>query len=381
MNDQLETRMRATIPGWGRALLALVALAGFGALVVFRPRLPAMPWQPLQPTGEELLRDSAAFGLWLMLLLLCTRVTWLALRPPRRPETISRERPRWLPATRRPPALVRRGNSHELVDLFSRPQERNNGVPAAAATDMSGPPQRAPQTSASANGRTVIRLVGNLRAGDDSSGVGERATRALIAYLSIKRAPATLDELSEALWPGESPVKTRQRLWKAKRQAQRRLGGALLREHDSYTLDRARIRSDVDELEQLRKKTAWEASDAERALAFASEEPLADLDYPWADGERRRLQAIQIELLDRIARTRLKQHEASGALAAAERLIELDPLNETGWHLALEAEGLLGNRQAILDRYEQLARTLDERLGLRPSGELKAAYRQLLAQQ
>ncbi len=380
MNGHLETRMRATIPAWGRALLALVALAGLVALVLFRPRLPAMPWQPLQPTGEELLRDSAAFALWLLLLLLCARVAWLALRPPRRPETISRERPRWLPATGRPPALVRRANSRELVELFSRPRAGNN-VPAAAATDVSTPSQRATHASASTNARATIRLLGNLRAGDDASGVGERATRALIGYLAIKRAPASLDELSEALWPGESPVKTRQRLWKAKRQAQRLLDGALLREHDSYTLDRARIRSDVDELEQLRAKTVWETGDVVRALAFTSEEPLADVDYSWADGERRRLQAIQIELLERIARTRLEQDEGSGALAAAERLIDLDPLNETGWRLAMEAEGLLGNRQAILDRYDQLARTLDERLGLRPSGELKAAYRQLLAQQ
>ncbi len=381
MNGHLETRMRPTIPAWGRALLGLVALAGLVALVLFRPRLPAMPWQPLQPTGEELLRDSAAFAVWLVLLLLCTRVAWLALRPPRRPETISRERPCWLPATRRPPALIRRPNTRELVELFSRPRAPNNGVPAAAATDLSALPRRAAQATTSTNARATIRLLGNLRAGEHASGVGERATRALIAYLAIKRAPATLDELSEALWPGESTVKTRQRLWKAKRQAQRLLGGALLREHDSYTLDRTRIRSDVDELEPLRTKTAWEASDAERALAFTSEEPLADIDYPWADGERRRLQAIQIELLERIARTRLEQHEGSGALAAAERLIELDPLNESGWRLAMEAEGVLGNRQAILDRYERLTRTLDERLGLRPSGELKAAYRQVLAQQ
>ncbi len=380
MNGQVETRMRATIPAWGRALLGLVALAGLVALVLFRARLPAMPWQPLQPTGEELLRDSAAFALWLALLLICIRVAWLAARPPRRTETIGREHPRWLPVTRRPPALVRRPNSRELVEVFSRPRVSNTALaPSAAASIRAGPRQA---TEASMTGsRLAVRLVGNLRAGDGASGVGERATRGLIAYLAIKRAAATLDELSEALWPGESPLKTRQRLWKAKRQAQRLLGGALVREHDSYALDRARIGSDVDELEQLRAKTAWEESDVECALALTGEEPLADVDYPWADGERRRVQAIQIELLERIARRRLEQQQGSGALAAAERLIELDPLNELGWRLAMEAEAVLGNRQAILDRYEQLERTLDERLGLRPSSELKAAYRQLLAQQ
>src|SRR5207253_11209803 len=109
-----------------------------------------------------------------------------------------------------------------------------------------------------------------------------------------------------------------------------------------------------------------EADQLERAAAFARVEPLADVDYPWADSERRRLQAVQAELLERLARTGLNQGDANSALAAAERLIQLDPLNEQGWCLAMEAEGALGNRQAVLDRYERLSQELDSRLGLRP---------------
>jgi DNA-binding SARP family transcriptional activator len=118
----------------------------------------------------------------------------------------------------------------------------------------------------------------------------------------------------------------------------------------------------------------------ERAATLMREEPLADVDYPWAEGERRRLQAIQAELLERLADVRLAQGDANGALAAAERLIQLDPLNERGWCLAMEGEGRLGERQAILDRYEQLCRELDERLGLRPGREAKETYRRLLGQ-
>jgi DNA-binding SARP family transcriptional activator len=64
----------------------------------------------------------------------------------------------------------------------------------------------------------------------------------------------------------------------------------------------------------------------------------------------------------------------------AERLIELDGLNERGWCLAMDAEGALGNRQAILDRYERLSRELGERLGLLPGAEAKDTYRRLLGQ-
>src|SRR5258708_1981801 len=75
-----------------------------------------------------------------------------------------------------------------------------------------------------------------------------------------------------------------------------------------------------------------------------------------------------------------RDHPANGALAAAERLIQLDSLNERGWSVAMEADGALGNRQAILDRYERLTRELDDRLGLRPNAEVEETYRRLLGQ-
>jgi DNA-binding SARP family transcriptional activator len=46
----------------------------------------------------------------------------------------------------------------------------------------------------------------------------------------------------------------------------------------------------------------------------------------------------------------------------------------------MEADGAIGNRQAILDRYERMSRELDDRLGLRPSAEVKETYRRLLGQ-
>jgi DNA-binding SARP family transcriptional activator len=377
MNSSPLTEVeRPTIPVWGRALLALAAGAGLALLALLRPALPVMPWQPLQPTGRELLRETGSVLVWLLLLLACGRLAWLAAWPPRERQQIPRQRPSWLPPPRRRQIQRRAASPSPLVELFRRPQPVSPEVPAMEI-DAPSVVKRA----SGVDGRVRVTLVGRQLIGHEGRAARERATRGLVAYLAIKRAPATLEELCEALWPGEDLDRTRQRLWKATRQARRLLGDVLIRERDSYWLDRERVRVDGDELDALRARAEWQPGDLERALELAVEEPLVDVEYPWADGERRRLQAAQLELLERCARLRLDDGDGNGALDAAERLIARDALNERGWCLAMEAASLLGNRRAILDCYEQLAETLDERLGLRPSAESTALYRRLLAQQ
>lgn len=386
MSTRTETTVRATIPSWARAGLGLLALASLATLAILRPRLPTMPWQALQPTTDELVRQGALCVVWLLLVAACLRLGWVALRPPRRVEMNTYAAPNWLPERRRARLVTERPDSRELLHLFSRPRSvsltkigsASETSDALESQSVDGTVEAAGDDGAS---QVMVSLFGRLRVGGaDGNHAGERATRGLIAYLVLKRAAATMDELVEALWPGENPVKTRQRLWKAKRQAQRLLGEALVRQHDSYAIDRKLLRTDIDELDALRGQELLGRDELERAVALTREEPLADVDYPWAEGERRRLQAIQAELLERLAAACLTEGDANGALAAAERLIQFDRLNERGWCLAMEAEGELGNRQGILDRYERLGRELDERLGLRPGSEAKETYRRLLGQ-
>jgi len=385
VSTRIETTVRAAIPSWARAGLGLLALASLAALAVLRPRLPTMPWQALQPTTDELVRQGVLCVVWLLLVAASLRLGWVALRPPRRVETKTYAAPNWLPEPRRARLVTERPDSRELLRLFGRPRSVSlTEIGSASAASDALESETVKGTVEAVDGgapQVMVCLFGRLGVGGaDGEHAGERATRGLIAYLVLKRAAATMDELVEALWPGENPVKTRQRLWKAKRQAQRLLGEALVRQHDSYAIDRKLLRTDIDELDALRGHELLGRDELERAVALTREEPLADVDYPWAESERRRLQAIQAELLERLAGVRLAERDANGALAAAERLIQLDRLNERGWCLAMEAEGELGNRQGILDRYERLGRELDERLGLRPGREAKETYRRLLGQ-
>jgi DNA-binding SARP family transcriptional activator len=226
----------------------------------------------------------------------------------------------------------------------------------------------------------MIRLYGPLTIEGVGGGpLRRRAVRGLIAYLALRRRTAILDELAGALWPGHDPVRARARLHKEKWHAQRLLGPALQRHGDGYRLDPARVRLDLAEVERGMSPGGGRAP-LERAVALSSGEPLLDVDYPFAEVERRRLRSIRLELLARVSRVRLEAGEPRRALEAADELIAIDALDEVGWRLAMEAEARLGARQAVLDRYGLLERELDRALGLRPQAETRAVLRRLLAQ-
>jgi DNA-binding SARP family transcriptional activator len=228
----------------------------------------------------------------------------------------------------------------------------------------------------------MLRLFGPLTIeGTDGTGLGQRPTRGLIAYLALKHGPASTDELLEALWPRQAPSKTRSRFWKAKRQAHLLLGDALERTSRGYHLNPAHLQTDVEIVERIhQQREDADLSTLEDAVALIAGEPLSDIDYPWADGERRRLQALAIQLLQDAATARLAAGDPAAALQAAEQLIALDHLDEHAWRLAMRCEAALSQRQAVISRYQHLSNELDQRLGLKPATETRDTYRQLLGQ-
>jgi two-component SAPR family response regulator len=134
----------------------------------------------------------------------------------------------------------------------------------------------------------------------------------------------------------------------------------------------------VDQL--LASTDADTEPDLEAALALWRGEPLEGADYIWADAHIHRLRATLLGLLERAGHARLERDDARGALQMAEQAIALDQFHEASWRLALQAEHALGMRKSITRRYDDLARALDEQLGLQPTRETRAMYRQLLGQ-
>jgi DNA-binding SARP family transcriptional activator len=149
-------------------------------------------------------------------------------------------------------------------------------------------------------------------------------------------------------------------------------------------LDRSKADVDLDRFNALLAEAALRGNAdreqlLERARALVRREPLAGLDRPWAAGEVRHLRGVVAALFHQLGELRLNRDPAA-ALASAEEAIALDPYAESAQRLAMRAEATLGLREAVIERYENLRRELDTKLGLEPERETRLLYRRLLSQ-
>lgn len=375
-----------------RSFFAVAAsLAAFATLWMFRPEWPALPDSLSTPVTTTLLQQLAFVAAWLLaalviLLLLVQILGGIRARP-----RLNLGRGAWHIGM---PPEPRRGVTPGLLQplaaepslLVAMPNEAPTTRPAEDAGDRSS--KLPPDAGAERDDRPLVSLLGPLTVyGGKQSRRGLRARALeLIAFLALRREGAQRDEILEALWPGEDPKRSRQRLYQAVRDARRLLGDAVASERDRYWLDRSQVRLDVDDLDELLEEARRAGRDGhsrellESALNLFRAEPLAGCDYAWSERHVRSLRGTYAELLERVGRARLEGGDARVALGTAERGLTVDVLNEALWRLALEAEGELGLRESIEDRYSRLRALLDERLGLEPAKETRSVYLRLLGQ-
>jgi SARP family transcriptional regulator, regulator of embCAB operon len=107
---------------------------------------------------------------------------------------------------------------------------------------------------------------------------------------------------------------------------------------------------------------------------------LQDLDRPWLDEWRRRLEEIEVRGLECFAEARLGLGGPTLPQAedAARRLIELAPYRETGHRILIEAHERRGNVAEALRAYDRLRVLLRDELGVAPSPAIQRIHRRLL---
>ncbi len=383
--------MRLILIRFQLLLAAAASMTALAALWRFRPAWPELPDSLSSPVTTAMLQELALFAAWLLAALLIVLLLVQSLRGmrARRPLNLGVT---WYATTasrlRRPVDTL--GILRPLVSeprlLVVGPREAPPTTPVeeVVANSPNSPAAVEPEPDA----RPLISLLGPLTIyGGKRSLRGLRARALeLIAFLALRREGAQRDEILEAIWPGEDPKRSRHRLYQAVRDARRLLGEAVASERDRYWLDRSRVRVDVDELEELLGDACQDgrnqrsAESLEKALNLFHAEPLAGCDYAWSESDVRSLRGTHSELLEHVGRVRVERGDARGALEAAERGLTIDVLNEGLWRLALEAEGALGLREAIEERYGRLREILGERLALEPAKETRALYLRLLGQ-
>jgi DNA-binding SARP family transcriptional activator len=378
---------------------AAVLLLGLALAWDIRPALPPFPRSFSAPLPTDTISGALDLAAWSAFVLLDLGLVWKVLqfairREPTRPELRLRRAFAQHQTSSVGAARDWRAHAAPLAPPVLRLPSRREADREPTAVSPQQPALLethvtpvAPVADDVCDKRIGVLLLGPLElTGCKKKQPRRQATAELIAYLAVLRRPASRDELLEALWPGDDPRRSADRFYQAASEARRLLGDSFLRERDTYALDRKLLQIDLDDLDRLRgeaEATTGEQQQAslERALALFRGQPLAGIDALWADAEVRRLHALQVELLQRVGRLCLDRGDATDALEASQQAHALDPSNEHPVQLAMEAEAALGRREAVLKRYEELRRDLDDRFGLEPSRDTKLLFRQLLSQE
>ncbi len=237
-------------------------------------------------------------------------------------------------------------------------------------------------------GRFVIELHGRRV----EERVPSRQGRALFAYLVLQR-PHTVgrDELIEAIWAGRPPANHASALTVLLSKLRAAVGADVLagRGRVQVVLP-AGARVDLEEaLAALHRAEsavvqgdwarAWVAALCAQFVAARPLLPGVD-DLPWLYAWRRRLDDALDGALEAYAAAclGLGGTELAGAERAARRLLEHNPLRETGYRLLMQALAARGNVAEAFQVYERARTVLRDELGIPPGPAIHEVHATLL---
>ncbi len=220
-------------------------------------------------------------------------------------------------------------------------------------------------------------------------GLSERKAQALLAYLALNPdRHHGRGELAALLWGDRATTQARASLSKCLTGLRRAVGNgaeALFEtDRDGVTLrggaidvDVARLRrlAGSDDCEDLSK--AARLYQGELLAGFATSEAAYE---EWLRIEREATRKTALDVLSRLAEARLGNGDANSAVAPAEKLVGLDPLDERAHRLLMRAYGAAGRRSAALEQYRTCKELLEQELGVEPEAETKALLDAIRAQ-
>lgn len=228
----------------------------------------------------------------------------------------------------------------------------------------------------------AIRLLGPLEVIVDGRAmvVDTRKALAIVALVAAEGRPFARDELAAMFWPDAGDEAARgalRRTLSALRSALGETGFDIGRTQVAVDLDAASV--DLVDFERLTASSNVE--DLEAAAALARGPFLAGFalrDSPtfddWQSARAVRVERSVAALLDRLAAARLATGDAVGAVEAAGRRVELDPLDELGQRRLIELLAASGDRSGAIRQYRELVAVFDRELGVAPLHETTELY-------
>jgi DNA-binding SARP family transcriptional activator len=237
------------------------------------------------------------------------------------------------------------------------------------------------------------QLVVELRGRRVDQRLPSRQGRLLFAYLVLQRPRAVgRDELIEAIWTGAAPANHAQALTVLLSKLRAAVGADVLAGRGSVRVvlpDAARVDVEQAVAAVHRAESAVAQQDWPRAWCAAlcaqvvgDRLLLPDQEgSPWLDAWRRRLDDTLERALEAYAAACLGigGAEVAGAERAARRLVEHNPLRETGYGLLMEALAARNRVPEALRVYERARTVLRDELGIPPGAALARLHTRLLA--
>ena len=211
-------------------------------------------------------------------------------------------------------------------------------------------------------------------ANDRAIAIGSRKAQALLAYLAMPPGKAHgREELMALLWSDraepQARASLRQALVELRRELPERDPPLLITDRDDITLDPSGVVVDVVTMDRLiddrTKKALEQAADlygGDLLQGLDVRDPAFD---DWRSVEAERLRRLVCKALEQLA----EQQTGDAAIAAAQRLLTLDPLNEPIHRRLMALYAKAGNRPMAIKQYEACRDLLKAELDLEPGME------------
>jgi len=234
-----------------------------------------------------------------------------------------------------------------------------------------------------------IELLGPFRQSGSHYDLPKKA-QALLAYLAMNRGRAIpRDQLADLLWSTSGPEQDRQSLRQSLAAVRRAVGAEARGLVETVGADvllaaTGAIDIDVQRFETLAQSTA--IADLAAANELYRGEFLADFDVPsepfmdWVRVERARLEATACGMLLHLAAALSDAGEHDAAIAAAERLVALDPMREDGHRLLMQLFASAGRRAEAVRQFAICKDSLRRKLDVAPDAKTIALAQAIQAQ-
>jgi two-component SAPR family response regulator len=215
-----------------------------------------------------------------------------------------------------------------------------------------------------------------------------KSVRDLFFYFLFMQEAVTKEQIGEVIWPELTDpqvlkARFKDEIYRLRRAVGRnaivfdevyyRFNRTLDYEYDveafESNLTRARKVRDID------KRIEW----YQKAVDLVHGPYLNEIDALWAAEERERLGQMYVSALEELAHLYLDANQLDRCLSVCQTALNQNRYNEAIYQVEMRAYAVLGDRASIVRRYQASKVALQEGLGISPSQETEALYRDLTA--